>query len=109
MLDLKQFDLGISGPFHAENGSIKAFSHGKQYTVATIHCTKFTPQGRRAIAETLSKYPDILELCRKQQAEIERFRKMVVTWVDGDLDVDLDSRQLLAIEALYKDSGVYIR
>ena len=86
MLDLNQFDLGISGPFHAENGSIKAFSHGKQYTVATIHCTKFTPQGRRAIAETLSKYPDILELCRKQQAEIERLTTMNGVMVDSQYE-----------------------
>jgi len=76
MLDLNQFDLGISGLFHAENGSIKASSHGKRYTVATVHRTKFTPQGRQAIAETLSKYPDLLELCRQQQAEIERLKRL---------------------------------
>ena len=118
MLDLNQFTGYTPGPWRVQKprGHQHAIDR-KWEIVAPLDQGELVIIGehtgidclRKDNARLIAAAPDLLELCRQQQAEIGRFRNMVVTWVDGDLDGDLDRHQVLAIDALYKDSEMYIR
>lgn len=55
---------GLSGPWKAENGIIKALAHGKWFTIAVVDKKKFNPHGRQEIAELMAASDDLLTFAR---------------------------------------------
>jgi hypothetical protein len=52
------------GPWRSKGGSIKALSHGKEYTVAIVDRKKFTSEGRAGNARLIAASPEMLEALR---------------------------------------------
>lgn len=50
------------GPWTADKGAVKAFAHGKYYTVALVDKKKFTPEGREGNARLIAAAPEMLEV-----------------------------------------------
>jgi len=49
------------GPWRAEGGAIKAVSHGRTFTIATVAKKLFTEEGRYDNARLMAAAPDLLE------------------------------------------------
>lgn len=53
----------MPGPWRAENGLVKAVSHGQWFTVAVVNRNRFTPEGRQSNAQSIAALPELLEAC----------------------------------------------